>query len=65
MEAIYKYLTCKAVIFGNGEHGLKRTTMKDACYKYGGDFGEDMPSDGNFVCDGLVGPNRELHLWPK
>ncbi len=30
-------------------------------WAYGGDFGENMPSDGNFVCDGLVGPDREPH----
>lgn len=27
---------------------------------YGGDFG-DQPNDANFVCDGLVGPDRECH----
>ena len=30
-------------------------------WAYGGDFGENMPSDGNFVCNGLVGPDREPH----
>ena len=30
-------------------------------WAYGGDFGERMPSDGNFVCNGLVGPDREPH----
>lgn len=30
-------------------------------WAYGGDFGEDMPSDGNFVCNGVVGPDREPH----
>lgn len=30
-------------------------------WAYGGDFGENMPSDGNFVCNGVVGPDREPH----
>lgn len=30
-------------------------------WAYGGDFGEDMPSDGNFVCNGVVGPDRDPH----
>jgi beta-galactosidase len=25
---------------------------------YGGSFGKDMPSDGNFVCNGIVNPDR-------
>ncbi len=30
-------------------------------WAYGGDFGENMPSDGNFVCNGVVGPDRDPH----
>lgn len=30
-------------------------------WKYGGDYGTDMPSDGNFCCNGLVGPDRVPH----
>lgn len=31
-------------------------------YAYGGDFGPDnVPSDGNFVCNGIVFPDREPH----
>lgn len=29
-------------------------------FAYGGDFG-DSPNDANFVCDGLLGADRELH----
>ncbi len=29
-------------------------------YKYGGDYGEDDPSDNNFNCNGLVSPDRKL-----
>lgn len=32
-----------------------------AYWAYGGDFGKDMPSDGNFCCNGLVAPNRTPH----
>lgn len=28
---------------------------------YGGDFGKDMPSDGNFVADGIIGSNQQPH----
>lgn len=30
-------------------------------WTYGGDYGTDMPSDGNFCCNGLVGPDRKPH----
>ena len=30
-------------------------------YAYGGDFGKDMPSDGNFLCNGIVSPDRTPH----
>lgn len=30
-------------------------------WAYGGDFGDNMPSDGNFVCNGVVGPDRDIH----
>ncbi|MBO7491398.1 MAG: hypothetical protein J6T59_03045, partial [Bacteroidales bacterium] len=30
-------------------------------YAYGGDFGENMPSDGNFCINGLVNPDRKPH----
>ncbi len=35
-------------------------------YTYGGDYGpEKVPSDGSFLCDGLVRPDRtpQPHLW--
>ncbi|GAC1639021.1 MAG: glycoside hydrolase family 2 TIM barrel-domain containing protein [Herpetosiphon sp.] len=40
------------------DHGI-RTTTPDGCgyFGYGGDFG-DEPNDGNFVCDGLLFPDR-------
>ena len=30
-------------------------------WAYGGDFGVNTPSDGNFCCNGLVGPDRTPH----
>ncbi|MFL5802194.1 MAG: glycoside hydrolase family 2 TIM barrel-domain containing protein [Roseiflexaceae bacterium] len=40
------------------DHGIRRTTPDGRAYfAYGGDFG-DQPNDGNFVCDGLLFPDR-------
>ncbi len=30
-------------------------------FAYGGDFGIDKPSDGNFVADGIIGPDQNPH----
>lgn len=30
-------------------------------WAYGGDFGKDTPSDGNFLCNGIIGPDQEPH----
>lgn len=43
------------------DHGIKQTTADGKNYwAYGGDFG-DTPNDLNFVCDGLVWPDRTPH----
>ena len=43
------------------DHGLKQKTNEGQEYwAYGGDFG-DTPNDFNFVCDGLVWPDRTPH----
>ncbi|MCE5279585.1 MAG: glycoside hydrolase family 2 TIM barrel-domain containing protein [Planctomycetaceae bacterium] len=40
------------------DHGIRRRTADGREYfAYGGDFG-DEPNDGNFVCDGLIFPDR-------
>ncbi|MBK8900560.1 MAG: DUF4981 domain-containing protein [Anaerolineaceae bacterium] len=40
------------------DHGIRTTTADGRAYfGYGGDFG-DQPHDGNFVCDGLLFPDR-------
>lgn len=43
------------------DHGIKQTTKDGEDYwAYGGDF-DDTPNDLNFVCDGLVWPDRRPH----
>ena len=43
------------------DHGLKRKAADGSDYwAYGGDYG-DQPNDLNFVCDGLVWPDRTPH----
>jgi beta-galactosidase len=43
------------------DHGIKRRDAAGREYwAYGGDFG-DTPNDRNFVCDGLVWPDRTPH----
>lgn len=38
----------------------KQTADGKEFLAYGGDFG-DTPNDGNFVCDGIVGAERDIH----
>ena len=62
-DTIYKYPQLQGgCIWDWGDQGL---LTKDAqgreFYAYGGDFGENMPSDGNFCINGLVDPNRQPH----
>lgn len=44
------------------DHAVK-IKNKDGKYywAYGGDFGKDQPSDGNFVADGIVNPDQSPH----
>lgn len=47
------------------DHGIRQKDAKGTNYwVYGGDFG-DTPNDANFVCDGLVWPDRTPHsaMW--
>ncbi|TCN39120.1 beta-galactosidase [Kribbella orskensis] len=39
------------------DHGLRTSVDGQEFYAYGGDFGEEI-HDGNFVCDGLLFPDR-------
>lgn len=62
-EAIYKYPNLQGgYIWEWVEHALLAKDKDGKEYwAYGGDYGKDMPSDGNFVCDGLIDPARNPH----
>lgn len=59
-DAIYKYDNLQGgYIWEWVDHGLDAIDENGRHYwKYGGDYGTDMPSDGNFVCDGLLNADR-------
>lgn len=40
---------------------VEDTATGNSYWAYGGDFGTDRPSDGNFLCNGLVNPDRTPH----
>jgi len=63
-EVIEKYDQLQgAFIWDWVDQGLLKVTPDGKqYYGYGGDFGpEDVPSDGNFCCNGLVSPDRSPH----
>jgi beta-galactosidase len=48
------------------DQGLQKiTTQGDTIYAYGGDYGVNLPSDNNFMCNGIFYPNRNPnpHAW--
>ncbi|HWS00828.1 MAG TPA: glycoside hydrolase family 2 TIM barrel-domain containing protein [Prolixibacteraceae bacterium] len=48
------------------DQGLLKITEKgDTIFAYGGDYGKDLPSDNNFMCNGIFHPNRNPnpHAW--
>jgi beta-galactosidase len=53
---------CRAASSGKWvDHGIKQVDKQGCEYwAYGGDFG-DQPNDFNFVCDGLIWPDRTPH----
>ncbi len=59
-ETIYRHDSLMgAFVWEWADHGIRRKTADGREYfAYGGDFG-DEPNDGNFVCDGLVFPDRQ------
>ena len=62
-KAIYKYPNLQGgYIWDWVDQGIL-TKDENGCpfWAYGGDFGKNMPSDGNFCCNGLVSPNRMPH----
>ncbi len=58
-EIFYKYDRMQGgFIWEWVDHGIRRRTADGREYfAYGGDYG-DVPNDGNFVCDGLIFPDR-------
>ncbi|WP_414703220.1 glycoside hydrolase family 2 TIM barrel-domain containing protein [Proteiniphilum sp. UBA5280] len=62
-EAIYKYPNLQGgYIWDWVDQGMEAYDENGRhYYKYGGDYGVDMPSDGNFLCNGLVNPDRTPH----
>ena len=62
-EQIYKYPNLQGgYIWDWIDQGILEVD-KDGCnyWTYGGDYGVDMPSDGNFCCNGVIGPDRKPH----
>ena len=62
-RAIYKYPNLQGgFIWEWVEHAMWKTDANGNRYfAYGGDYGKDMPSDGNFVCDGVIAADRTPH----
>ncbi len=63
-QAIYKYPNLQGgYIWDWADQGMDAVDENGRHFwKYGGDYGDkDMPSDGNFLCNGLVNPDRTPH----
>ena len=62
-DTIYKYPQLQGgCIWDWVDQGLlAKDAQGNEYFAYGGDFGENMPSDGNFCINGLVGPDRKPH----
>ena len=62
-RAIYKYPNLQGgFIWDWVDQGIAQHDKNGRLfYAYGGDFGVNAPSDGNFLCNGLVGPDRTPH----
>ena len=62
-QAIYKYVNLQGgFIWDWVDQGIQAVDENGIqYYKYGGDYGVDQPSDGNFLCNGLVLPDRTPH----
>ena len=62
-KAIYQYPNLQGgYIWDWVDQGLSATDANGRPYwTYGGDYGTDAPSDGNFLCNGLVNPDRQPH----
>ncbi|KAA6333986.1 Beta-galactosidase [termite gut metagenome] len=62
-NAIYKYPHLQGgYIWEWIDHAiLEKDENGNPYWTYGGDYGVDQPSDGNFVADGIIGPDQKPH----
>ena len=62
-KAIYKYPNLQGgFIWDWVDQGiLEKDKNGREYYTYGGDYGVNAPSDGNFLCNGIVNPDRTPH----
>lgn len=62
-KEIYKYPNLQGgYIWDWVDQGIEAVDENGVMYwKYGGDFGENAPSDGNFLINGIVNPDRTPH----
>ena len=62
-KAIYKYPNLQGgFIWDWVDQGiLEKDKNGREYYTYGGDYGVNTPSDGNFLCNGIVNPDRAPH----
>ena len=62
-ESIYRYPNLQGgFIWDYIDQGIRQVDENGRPFwAYGGDFGVNAPSDGNFLCNGVVGPDREPH----
>lgn len=62
-QAIYKYPNLQGgYIWDWVDQGILQKDKNGKEYwAYGGDFDVNAPSDGNFLCNGLVNPDRSPH----
>ena len=62
-QAIYRYPNLQGgFIWDWVDQGIRETDKNGRTYwAYGGDYGVNAPSDGNFLCNGIVSPDRTPH----
>ncbi len=62
-QAIYKYPNLQGgYIWDWVDQGILQVDKNGKpFFAYGGDFGKDQASDGNFLCNGIVNPDRTPH----
>lgn len=61
-QVIYKYPNLQGGYLWEWiDHAVKFTRNGKTFWAYGGDFGDNQPSDGNFVADGVINPDQDPH----